>query len=57
MRAIVVIVLWVVSFIGMAITFETLNVWFWLCFALYAFVSLYLEKHGKRLMRELEDKD
>lgn len=46
--------IWAISFIIVIMFAESLNVIFWLSFAVFAIMSIYIEKHSKRLEREEE---
>lgn len=47
--------IWAISFIIMVIFAESLNAVFWVSFAVFAMMSLYIEKHSDRLEREREE--
>lgn len=44
--------IWIISFVAMVLFAESLNIVFWLSFAVFAIMSLYIEKHSKRLEKE-----
>ena len=44
--------IWIISFIVMVIFAESFNVIFWLSFTVFVIMSLYIEKHSKRLENE-----
>lgn len=46
--------IWIMSFITMVIFAESLNTIFWMSFTVFAIMSLYIEKHSKRLENEEE---
>lgn len=47
--------LWIFSFIVMVIFCETLNCAFWMSFTSFAIMSIYIEKHSERLIREEDE--
>jgi hypothetical protein len=57
MEAGTVITVWVLSFVGVILTVDELGVLFWTCFIVFALVCKYIEKHGKRMLRDLEDEE
>lgn len=44
--------IWMISFIMVLIFAESPNVIFWLSFTVFAIMSIYIEKHSKRLEKE-----
>lgn len=44
--------IWMISFIMVLMFAESLNVIFWLSFTVFAIMSIYIEKHSKRLEKE-----
>lgn len=46
--------IWMASFILMVIFAESLNAIFWMSFTAFAAMSIYIEKHSKRLENEEE---
>jgi len=46
--------IWILSFIIMVIFAESLNTIFWMSFTVFVIMSIYIEKHSKRLEREEE---
>ena len=46
--------IWAISFIIMVMCAESLNAVFWMSFTVFAIMSLYIEKHSKRLENEEE---
>lgn len=46
--------IWIISFILVIIFAESLNTVFWMSFTVFAIMSLYIEKHSKRLENEEE---
>lgn len=47
--------IWILSFIVMVIFCETMNFVFWMSFTSFAIMSIYIEKHSERLMREEDE--
>lgn len=48
------ITIWALSFIMVIIFGESLNAIFWMSFTVFAIMSIYIEKHSKRLENEKE---
>lgn len=46
--------IWTISFLTMVIFAESLNTAFWMSFTVFAIMSIYIEKHSKRLENEEE---
>lgn len=46
--------IWIISFTAMILFCETLNSIFWLSFITFAIMSVYIEKHSKRIENEEE---
>ncbi|WP_321437299.1 hypothetical protein [uncultured Bacteroides sp.] len=57
MKAKLIVAIWVISFVGMAITSVIHWIPFILCFLVFACASIYMGKHEKRLIRELKLED
>ena len=52
MKRIPVFIIWIVSFILLILFAESMNTIFWASFAVFAIISIYIEKNSKILERE-----
>lgn len=55
MRRTPTLTIWILSFVVMVVFCETMNCVFWMSFTSFAIMSIYIEKHSKRLIREEDE--
>ena len=55
MKATVILSIWAGSFVLSATLLESLNLFFWLSFSVFAGACIYIERNQKRLSKEIDE--